>query len=88
MMAAELIGAILDSDRCANLPPEIRRQSEKMMHDPRALDALVNHLMRIPQDAEPPRVPPGASSTDVEFVKGLVGEWGRRLEERARGGGQ
>jgi hypothetical protein len=41
--------------------------------------------MRIPLGAEPPRPPAGASYSDVEFVHGLMGEWGRRLEERARG---
>jgi hypothetical protein len=84
MMAAEMLGVMLDCPRAADIPPALRSQVERMMHDPRALDAVVTYLMRIPLGAVPPRLPlPGDG---FEFAKGLLGEWGRRLEERTQGG--
>lgn len=83
MMAAELLGTMLDHPRCADLPRALRGQVERMVHKPRALDALVAHLMSIPQGAEPPRLPPGKG---FEVATELLGEWRRRLDERVQGG--
>lgn len=85
-MAAELISTMLDCERAADLPRDVRAGCERMMRSPRALDALVNHFMHIPQSDGPPQPPPQLRTDDFEFVMQLTGEWGRRLDERAQGG--